>query len=162
MVETRIRTRPILSNWLLLTYDLPHTPAGDKARRRFLAGAEHIGAVQHTQSVYLLPWTDESLKLAAGVAEVGHAYLWTTKMEDREYAREVTRTYDKKIKPRFDQIGERIGRIEGHVGKHPKTAQKMAVRTQNMLDDLEAAVIRRRSNELYKMVLKLRKRLEVL
>lgn len=162
MAITRIRTRPILSNWLLLTYDIPRTPAGDKARRHFLEKAARIGAVQHTESVYLLPWTAESLKLAAGVAKVGHAYLWTTKMEDKEHASEVTRTYDKKIKLRFDQIGKRIDKIEVHVEKRPKTAQRMAASTRKMLDDLEAAVVRRRSNELYKMILKLRKRLEVL
>ncbi len=55
--DTKIKCRDIVDRWLLLTYDIPHNEKGDKARREFLNAATLVGATQHTESVYLLPWT---------------------------------------------------------------------------------------------------------
>lgn len=160
MAGIPIEVKAICHQWILLTYDLPATKEGDKARSAFLKRARAIGAIEHTASVYLLPWTPESENLALDVAEAGHAYLWTSEVKDEKRARELTSTYDTKLEPVFDQIGERIDRIEGHQEKRPKLAQRMAEKTRQMLDDVEAAITRRGSADLYVMVIILRKRLE--
>lgn len=154
-----IETREICDRWLLLTYDIPHTEEGDKARRRFLLDAQMIGAARHTDSVYLMPWTQDAEALALRVASAGKACVWTSQTTDTSKAQEITRSYDKGLEPMLDEIGERIDRIEEHLFRNRiKTAVKMMGKTDKMLDAIDRAIMRRGSAELYVLMTLLRQR----
>lgn len=150
MTGTQIEARDICDKWLLLTYDLPHTEAGDKARRRFLDRAKLIGATKHTDSVYLLPWTTLAEGLALQLAKIGDVCVWTSLTTDEAKASEITKKYDDGLKPVLDEISERLDRISEHfTNHHYKTAAKMLDKTGRMFAGVEQAIIRRGSAELY-------------
>jgi len=85
MTDTPINIREVVDKFLMITYDLPHTEEGDRARREFLAVAHSIGAAKHTESVYLLPWTPEAEVLALELSRVkdGEVFIWTTQPTDQ-------------------------------------------------------------------------------
>ena len=159
LADISIEAREICDKWLLLTYDIPNNETGNRARRRFLQDAREIGATWHTDSVYLMPWTQDAEALALRVAAAGKACVWTSKTTDATMAKEITRNYDKGLEPVLDEIGERIDRAEEHVINHRiKTARKMMDKTETMLDAIDRAIIRRGSAELYILVTLLRQR----
>jgi len=57
-VEARVREH--ISDWILVTYDLPTTEEGNKARAKFLDDIRYIGGVMHSESCYLMPSSPES------------------------------------------------------------------------------------------------------
>ena len=163
MTDTEIETREICGRWLLLTYDLPHTEEGDKARRQFLMQAKMIGATHHTDSVYLMPWTKHAEVLALELARVGKVCVWTSQTTNKAKAKEITEDYDRKVEPWLDEISERIDRITEHLNKeHYKQADKMKVKTAKMLNAVEQAVIRRGSAQLYVMLTLIKRRFQIL
>lgn len=146
LTDTAIETRELVDKWLLITYDLPHNEAGDKARREFLLKARAIGATRHTDSCYLLPWTPIAETLALQLARVGDVVLWTSKTTEESKAREVTRAYDKGLEPILDEIAERIDRINEYQGKrYYKRANKMMPKTERLLGQVGQAIERRGS-----------------
>lgn len=149
LLGAEIETRDIVDRWLLLTYDIPHNEEGDKARREFLNEAKLMGATQHTESVYLLPWTPEAELAALRIARVGQAIVWTSSVTDKTMAKEITRKYDAGIKPILDEIANRIDRmVEHREAKHYKRLAKMFEKTEKMLNAIERAILRRGSKEL--------------
>lgn len=151
-----LEAREIVDQWLLFTYDIPKSEAGDKARRKFLDRARAIGATQHTASVYLMPWTQEAEVLAFEVAAVGRACVWTSKPTDAEQAEVLTESYDGNLEKLLDVISTRLDKIQKHwENEHYKRATKMAEKTKDKLDGLLEAVQRRGSEDLatYAMIL---------
>ena len=160
MVDIPIQAREICDEWLLLTYDIPHTKKGDRARREFLNEARYLGATQHTASVYLMPWTPEAEILALNIAKVGQACVWTSKVTDPGLARSITEKHDKDLEDVLDEINERLDRIEVHLAnEHYKIAEKMRDKTLDMFKTIKEAIIRRGSAELYIFMLVLERRL---
>lgn len=150
LTDTPIETRELVDKWLLVTYDLPHTEAGDKARREFLLKAQAIGATRHTDSVYLLPWTPQAELLALQLARIGEVVLWTSTTTEEGAAKEVTRVYDKGLEPILDEIAGRIDRINEHLEKRRyKRANKMIPKTERMLNSVGSAIERRGSGPLH-------------
>ena len=146
MSDIAIGVREMCNEWLLITYDIPHTPDGDIARRNFLAHAHAIGATRHTDSVYLMPFTPESEALALRLATAGKVVVWTSKTTNPELAKEVTRNYDENLSPLFEAIEERIDKILDHLmNQRKKRAAKMLDKTGEMLDNLDGTVARRGS-----------------
>jgi len=162
MTDTEINMRDLVSKWILITYDLPHTEAGDKARREFLMQAKSIGAARHTDSVYLLPWTPSAELLALQLSRVGDVVLWTSSTTDEGKAKEITQSYDKGIEPILDEISERIDRISDYEIKHYlKRANKMIPKTERMLNEVEQTIMRRGSVSLYLMLQIIKKRFAI-
>lgn len=150
MTDTKIEARELVDRWLLLTYDLPHNEKGDSARRAFLNQAKMIGATRHTDSVYLMPWTKHAEVLALELARAGEVCVWTSQTTDETKAAEITRSYDKGLQPQLDEISERIDKITYNLSKdRMKRAYKMIEKTERMLDNIEQAILRRGSAELY-------------
>lgn len=152
LTDTKINLKEVVDKFLLITYDLPHTDEGDKARREFLAKAKAIGAAQHTESVYLLPWTPEAELLALGISKVkqGEVLIWTSQPTDSSLAKDITNRYDEGLKPIMDEISERLDRMEEHRIQHRDgRADKMVPKTQTMLENMEKAILRRGSALLF-------------
>lgn len=156
LTGVKINIREVVNEWLLLTYDMPHSEEGDKARRDFLLSARAIGAAQQTESVYLIPWTPEAEILALGLSRQvqemkrGKVIIWTSTPTDPAKAAEITGAYDAGLAPALDDIAERLDRIEEHQAKKRfLRAEKMIAKTVRMLKDMEAAILRRGSAVLF-------------
>lgn len=146
---TKLAIKEFCNEWILLTFDLPATEEGDKARAKFLKEAKRIGAMPHTESVYLLPWTQEGELIALEVAIVGNAFLWISKPKDAAAAIGLTTKYDEDLDGMVTEFGNRISRIEKHIqnGK-PGIAQRMVEVSWDRFKDLQGAIVRRGSVEL--------------
>jgi len=163
MTDTKIEAREICDKWLLITYDIPHTEAGDRARREFLNEARLIGASRYTDSVYLLPWTKHAEIMALSLARAGEVCVWTSQTTDKVKAEEITKSYDKGLEPQLDEISGRIDRIAENLDKKCfKRAHKMMDKTERMINNMEQAIIRRGSAQLYILLTLLKRRFEVL
>ncbi len=152
---TKINVRDVCDQWLLITYDLPKSEEGDKARRRFLTQAAAIGATRHTDSVYLMPWTPGAESLALSLSQVvgGKVVVWTSTTTDSVQAAEITKNYDEALRPTLFEIIERIDRInEYNLKGWYKRANRMIPKTDRMLAQAEQAVIRRGSLSLYALL----------
>ena len=162
MTDTKIEAREICDRWLLITYDIPNTEAGNKARRDFLSEARLIGASRYTDSVYLMPWTKHAEILALGLARAGEVCVWTSQTTDNVKAAEITKNYDKGLEPQLDEISERIDKIEYNVNHdRMKRANKMLYKTDQMLENMEQAIIRRGSAQLYVLLTILKQRFQI-
>ena len=163
LTDTKIDVREICDKWLLLTYDLPNTEAGNKARAGFLAQAKSYGATKHTESVYLMPHTKQAEMLALELAKIGDVEIWHSTIEDPARAEEVTKSYDEGLQPLLDEISERLDKVAGHFEvDHNKRAISMLNKTADKLDAVEQAIIRRGSAQLYLVALVLRRRFKSL
>ena len=168
LTGVNIELKEVVAEWLLLTYDMPHSEEGDKARRDFLFSARAIGAAQQTESVYLIPWTPEAevlaLDLSRRIQEMkkGKVIIWTSTPTDKAKSAEITQVYDAGLVPALDEISERLDRIEEHrVANRNLRAEKMLEKTGRMLKDMEAAILRRGSAMLFVRLQLLRRRFEL-
>jgi hypothetical protein len=137
----------MVSNWILISYDIPHNEAGDKARGDFLRAAAAIGATRHTDSVYLMPDSPEARSLALRLAatEGGEVWCWGN-AQSLNHAEEVTARYDAALKPLIKELEERLDKIAGYrATNHQKRVMQMIPKTERVLADVEAAVARRGS-----------------
>jgi hypothetical protein len=163
LTDTPIEVRDLVDNWLLITYDIPHTEAGDKARREFLMKAMAIGASRHTDSVYLLPRSPLAEELALKLARSGEVVVWNAEPTDSAIKPEITQTYDKGLEPILDEIAGRIDRINEHMeARRIKRANKMIPKTERLLDQVGSAIERRGSGPLWAYYQVLRKRFGLL
>ncbi len=165
LMDVEIETKEICDKWLLITYDLPHTEEGDRARRVFLDNARLIGATKHTESVYLMPWTGEAEVLALNLSGTkgGRVCLWTSQPTDTNLAVDITKAYDASLRPQIDAIGVRIDKIVEHQNEDRwGRAAQMMEKTKKMLDGMEQAVLRRASAQLYVLITLLKRRFALL
>ena len=150
LFEIPVDVKDIPAKWVLITYDCPKSEAGDKARGEFLASAKRIGAIMHTESVYLAPWTDRFNSAALDLSAIPEAkvYIWTAET-DAETMRELARHYDMMVGKWMDEIDERLESIRGHVFEnHNKLASRMIGRTADMCQEMEAIIKNRGSRVL--------------
>ena len=103
---TQAEIKEIEQNWVLLTYDIPRKD--QKVRDSFIKEAKAIGAVMHTESCYLLPYSDKAFELANKVAAIGNAVVWKSRQEDKEKAEEITTKYGDHLKIRCQSIEQRL------------------------------------------------------
>jgi len=153
-----VQMREVCDQWILITYDLPNTEEGQKARSKFLHRAERIGAVQHTESVYLMPWTPESELCAVEVASIGRAFLWVSSIKDENRAKELTEDYDAKVEAGLiKEVRERIAKMQEHAQSNIRAFERMKAKTFTLLDESAAIAARRGSTRLIETVANLRK-----
>jgi hypothetical protein len=150
MTDSKIKIRDVVEKWLLLTYDLPHSKAGDKARQEFLIKAAAIGATRHTDSVYLMPWSPEAEMLALELAktEGGEVIAWA-QAEPLNHKEAVTAGYDAALKPIMKEISARLDKMSSYrYDNHQKRVIQMIPKTERLLQNAEAAIARRGSEVL--------------
>ena len=158
MTDSKIKIQEVVPSWLLVTYDIPHNEAGDKARSVFLQEASAIGAIRHTDSVYLMPDSPEARTLALRLAktEGGEVWVWGS-AESLNHQEDATVRYDKAFKPMLKEISERLDKMGAYQYTcHQKRVLQMLPRTEKLLADVEGAVSRRGS-EVYAVWLELLK-----
>jgi hypothetical protein len=165
LADINIETKEIVGQFLLLTYDIPCNKEGNLIRRRFLDQAHAIGAVQHTASVYLLPWTQEAEAIALELATMpkAHVLVWTSKPTDELMAKELTDDYDVNLEELLDKVRAEItSKVVFHADLgHDKQAARIAKRLVKKVQGLRDAAVRRGSERLTIYALVLEKRLEV-
>ena len=164
LTDTEIEANEICERWLLVTYDIPKTKAGDIARREFLTKAKLVGAVSHTDSVYLMPWTPDAENIALGLARAGgQVCVWTSQTTDNLQAVEITRNYDAGVERQITKIEERLDKIEKNIlAEHNKRAYKMVLKTDKMVEEMDKAILRRGSAILYVRFLAVKVRYQML
>lgn len=158
-----MQVKEICDRWILITYDLPHTEEGDKARVKFLKEASLIGAMMHTESVYLMPWTPESELMALELAEIGNAYLWLSSAkgvdESSEINKDLTSSYDVRVADLLVKVHKRIVQMQEHVSAgNISAAERMREKTDRLLNATASIVARRGSVELSEQVGRLREK----
>lgn len=161
LTDTKILAKEICDKWLLITYDLPKTKEGNQARNRFLSRARALGATKHTESVYLMPWTGEAEAMALSLAAAGQAVVWSSQTTNPQEATRITENYDKQMLPQIEALSERLNKIEDHWrNNHKKRLERMMDKTAKIIANLEAAIIRRGSAELYFLLLLQKRRIQ--
>jgi len=160
-VEAQVK--PYLTEWILITYDLPTTEEGNKARAEFLETVWHLGGVMHSKSCYLMPSTPEAELAAVRLAEVTKsAYIWFSSIKDEAKARELTEEYDKAIKDDIlKELKERITKMKKHAedGKEA-VVNRMRKKTEKLIKDAAGIAARRGSEKLAKEVSRLKSEYE--
>ncbi len=157
----KINEREMVDNWILITYDLPGTEEGNKARGKFLKEAPKFGAVMHSRSVYLMPLTDEAQIAAVNLSKVkaGTVYVWTSRV-DPEQAQTLTKFYDDKLAVQVEAIRDRIKKIEKHeLDNKFGLADRIRRKTVKLFNQLLFAVAQRGSAEVFNDLLNLEKQL---
>lgn len=151
--DNPVKIKKVIDKWLLLTYDLPHTPEGDKARAEFLARANAIGATRHTDSVYLMPWSPAAEKIALDLAKTeGSDVIVWSQAQPLDRADEITNNYDNALKPKLREISERLDRMSQYMIKNQQGRMlQMVKKTQRLLQEAEATIKRREGHQYLQM-----------
>lgn len=149
MTDSKIQIREVVDKFTLITYDLPHNEAGDKARQQFLIAAAAIGAVRHTDSVYLIPDSPEAQSLALDLAktEGGEVICWGN-AEPLNHKEEVTAGYDAALKRVLKEISGRLDRMGEYKYRYQKRVIQMMPKTERLLQNVDVAIARRGSEVL--------------
>jgi len=130
-----METKFIQEDWVLICYDIPAKDR--KLRHEFIRDAKQLGAIGHTDSVYLMPYSEKAMELASELAIKGHAVVWRSKQEDKQKAIEITTSYDAALKVRCDYLLQRLHIGSEHItGGHLKVALKMGVKTGKLVKEL--------------------------
>lgn len=147
----KIETKEVIDEWMLITFDIPTTQEGNKARSEFYKKAYALGAVQNTESVYLCPWTADAELMTLEIAAVSDSrvIVFSRAKTSVEQSREITRRYDNGLKKVIRIIRGRIDKLEYMIQhKYYKRAQRYTTKTERLLTQLENAVIRRGSAQM--------------
>lgn len=153
LMDVDVQTRELFSNVILITYDIPNTKDGAKARSTFLRDARRLGAAQHSESVYFMPWTFQTNLLITELSATkgGKVYTWHSQVEDERQIATLAIQYDTMIDSAIDALNERIAKIRTHLDKERfRVASKMIDRSLSALSDLELIVNNRNSERLQK------------
>jgi pyruvate-formate lyase len=148
--NAELEVKEVLEKFALITYDIPATKEGAKVRAEFLEKAKFQGAIMHTESVYLAPWSvvnDLGVLKAAGVGKIR---IFISVPMEKDECKEITREYDKKIAEVFKEAEERFEKISKHVeGGQYGIAHKMMPKTTDWINALKKAAIARGSQHLF-------------
>jgi len=130
-----VETKFIQQDWVLITYDIP--AKDKKLRHEFIKQAKQLGAIPHTDSVYLLPFSEKAMELASELAVKGHAVVWRSKQEDKQKAIEITIKYDTALEMRCIYLEQRLQIGSQHImAGNLKLALRMGVKTGKLLREL--------------------------
>lgn len=142
VADIDIQVREFHSDWVLLTYDLPNTKEGTDARYKFLRMARYAGAIQHTESVYMIPWSNAVNGIIAELSSIGggQIFVFHTKVDEVQ-AVDLTNRYDDKLEETIESIMPRIPRINEHIADdHEQQARRMINKTWDMVQPMITAV----------------------
>jgi hypothetical protein len=146
--DVKINTRELVDEWILITYDIPVSEEGNKARFQFLKLAPRIGAVMHSRSVYLMPNTHQAQLAGVELSKVvgGEVYMWSSKVVGGMTNEDVTKFYDRKINEQIDHIEERMTQENTLIEeKHEGMADRMHRKTVNLFNQVLFSCVQRGS-----------------
>ena len=143
VTESPVNVKEIKHHFILITYDLPNTVEGMEARVKFLHEARRIGMVEHTESVYFAPWSQDTDAAVLSLSRIGKVFVWYAGV-DEATANSLLLRYDERVRSWMDALDERLDRIAGHINERKlKLAENMLERTVSMLNDMKGIVERR-------------------
>ncbi|MDZ4231067.1 MAG: hypothetical protein U1B77_04540 [Dehalococcoidales bacterium] len=132
---TEAAVKEIVQDFVLVTFDIPAKAAA--LRRHFLKKAHEIGAVCHTDSVYLMPYSVQAQALANELESAGHAVIWRAHQPDQEKAIEIMAKYETAVKIRCQLIEQRLALANEYIAAgRLKLAQNMGAKTGKLLYQL--------------------------
>jgi len=146
--NVQINARELVDEWLLLTYDIPVSEEGNKARFKFLKLAPTIGAVMHSRSVYLMPNTHQAQLAGVELSKTvgGEVYMWSSKVVGGMTNEDVTKFYDSKINQQIDHIVERMEKEAKLIeDKKEGMADRMHRKTINLFNQVLFSCVQRGS-----------------
>ncbi len=148
--NAKLEIKEILEKFCLITYDLPATPEGAKARADFLNRAKFHGALMHTESVYIAPWSIANDLNVLRTAGVGKVRIFVSVPLEKEECAEITRDYDKKLSEVFKEAEDRFEKIIKHVEEEQLgLAHKMLPKSEEQVTAMKKAAIARGSQHLF-------------
>jgi hypothetical protein len=157
------KARELVDEWILVTYDLPATEEGNKARQDFLRLAPRIGAIMHTKSVYLMPNTNECQTATVALAKIGNVFIWTSKPNSEAGAKEVTDLYDAKIKAEIKKLEDRTKQIRKNMANDKNgMANRMIEKTIDIFNNSVFSAIQRGNADIYNKLVSMRDELQEL
>jgi hypothetical protein len=157
------KARELVDEWILVTYDLPATEEGNKARQDFLRLAPRIGAIMHTKSVYLMPNTNECQTATVDLAKIGNVFIWTSKPNDEASKKEVTDLYDAKIKAEIKKLEDRTKQIRKNMADEKNgMANRMIEKTIDIFNNSVFSAVQRGNADIYNKLVAMRDELQEL
>jgi hypothetical protein len=116
ILEIPLKVQAAEDGFLFIVYDIPVSEAGNKARASFLEKARRVGAVQHTESVYYMPWTDYADRIALELAMDGQGTVFAlySRAVDKSQSESLRHTYDMRVLKWIDELQARLTRIDQH------------------------------------------------
>lgn len=145
-----LEIKDVIENFALITYDIPSTPEGNKARTELCERAKWCGAVQFTESVYIVPWGNIIDLEVLKAADIGKVYVWNSVPKDADLAKQITIDYDNKIRKVFKECEDRLESMAKHVEDQKwGIAHRMFEKTIEQADCLKKIAITRGSTHLY-------------
>ena len=142
----KINTQELIEEWILISYDIPVTDEGNKARLNFLKTAPRIGAMMHSRSVYLMPNTQQAQLASVELSKIEGAevYIWTAKATGVKQAEQITNFYDKKIQEQIDTLNKRIEQEDNLIEEQKEgMADRMHRKTANLFNQVCFTVAQR-------------------
>jgi hypothetical protein len=151
MTDSKIKVQDVVDKWLLLTYDLPHSEEGDKARALFLARAAAIGATRHTtRFIYS--------RGSSGGGSFSLEYFQGRRRSVIAWAK--SRTFDEQrgdypelrngLKALLKNKGVRLDKMDAYSFSNSRERViQMTPKKKRLLDNAEAAIIRRGNDVLF-------------
>ena len=134
-MSTEAEVKELIQDFVLITYDIPAKAA--TLRNKFLKAAKAIGAEQHTDSVYLIPYSTEAMALAAELESAGHAIIWQAHQPDQKKALEIMTKYEGSLKTRCNFIEQRLVIAQEYIqAGRLGVAQIMGIKTGKLLQQL--------------------------
>jgi CRISPR/Cas system-associated protein endoribonuclease Cas2 len=134
--EVKAEVKEILDEYVLLVFDIPANQA--KLRKEVLKFLAAAGAVMHTASCYLMPYSELSFAIANEIALKGDVVVWVSKQKDQKKAKALTIQYDEHLKIRCTTIEQRLWAIKEHIESGQLgRANRMAEKTHALLDQLK-------------------------
>ena len=150
--DTEFKLKDIHSDWVLLTYDIPNTKEGSEVRRTFLNNARWLGAVQHTESVYMMPWTRGANNMIVKLQAVGEIFIFYTSVNPIQ-ALDLTNKYDKQLQESIKSLEPRLDKMSSHSEEgHYGQVKRMSKITWERVNDLIMAAANRGSESLAKQL----------
>ncbi len=148
--NAELEIKSVLEKFALITYDIPATKEGARARAEFLDRAKFRGAIMHTESVYLAPWSIANDLEVLKAAGIGKVRIFVSIPMEKDECLEITRDYDQKIAGVFKEAEDRFSKIAKHVedGQYG-LAHKMLTKSEEQINALKKAAIARGSQHLY-------------
>ena len=146
--DIKIDIKDIHSDWVLLTYDIPNTKEGSDIRREFLNKAKWLGAIQHTESVYMMPWTKSVNNMIVKLSAVGEIFIFYTNVNQLQ-AVDLTSKYDTALQTTIHSLESRLNKMNSHAADgHYGQVRRMSKITWEKVQDLIMAATNRGSENI--------------
>ena len=133
--ESKAEEKELITDFVLIMYDIP---AKEKQlRRKFIQASLEMGAEQYTESVYLLPFSAEAIKMADELESAGHAVVFSAQPYNMEKVIDINAKYAHGIKNRCVLIEQRLAIVQDYIKAGSlQRAQNMGLKTGKLLSEL--------------------------